>query len=227
VNAYLERGEQFPYLCADCFEKAVAKDEEERNKAVAEKAELEAAVEAAVAAAGVRPAYRLKTPPIRFVAEWIWNNRDSNILLSGTTGTGKSTSAGVVTRGLIQKENKQVRLYYLADLLDEWRKVRCDHDDPDAIKDIFRKLESVDVLIIDECADKSVNTDSSQEFAYRLLEDVQNGACHAKVWMLGNFYRGSLGDLFGDAEPATRRIREKFTCGRIDLLNKKVIPIFK
>ena len=83
------------------------------------------------------------------------------------------------------------------------------------------------MLIIDEGADKNVNTESSREFMYRLLEDVQNGVCHAKLWMLGNFYRGSVADIFGDADPAYRRLKEKFLCGRIDCVKKQVIPIFK
>ena len=132
-----------------------------------------------------------------------------------------------MTRCLIEKEGKSIRVCYFTGLLDEWRHVRCDNDDPDAIKQLFRKLESVDVLIIDECADKNVNTESSREFMYRLLEDVQNGVCHAKLWMLGNFYRGSVADIFGDADPAYRRLKEKFLCGRIDCVNKKIIPIFK
>ena len=227
LEMWKKKGEPFPSQCKDCWE-AWKKAEEEKDMQAIYDAQLsEEQLDEAVIAAGVAPSYRLKTPPIRFVATWLWKNRDKNLLLSGPTGTGKSTSAGVVTRCLIEKEGKSIRVCYFTGLLDEWRHVRCDNDDPDAIKQLFRKLESVDVLIIDECADKNVNTESSREFMYRLLEDVQNGVCHAKLWMLGNFYRGSVADIFGDADPAYRRLKEKFLCGRIDCVNKKIIPIFK
>lgn len=227
LKMYEDKGEKFKSQCTECFQAQQRREEEEAERAMWEAQMSEEQLDDAVAAAGVAPAYRLKKAPIRFVALWMWENRENNLLLSGTTGTGKSTSAGVVARCLIEKDKKTVGVAYFTSLLDEWRKVRCDHDDPDAIKGMFRKLESVDVLIIDECADKNVNTDSSREFMYRLLEDIANGNCHAKVWLLGNFYKGSVADIFGDADPAYRRLREKFLCGRIDILNKKIIPIFK
>jgi len=227
IDLYQEKGIEYKATCPDCWEKIKREEEERQDQALLAQQHEEEYLDDAVAAAGVAPSYRLKTPPIRFVATWLWENREKNLLLSGPTGTGKSTSAGVVTRCLIEKEGKTIRVCYFTGLLDEWRHVRCDNDDPDAIKQLFRKLESVDVLIIDECADKNVNTESSREFMYRLLEDVQNGACHAKLWMLGNFYRGSVGDIFGDADPAYRRLKEKFLCGRIDCVKKQVIPIFK
>ncbi|MBQ7731570.1 MAG: ATP-binding protein [Lentisphaeria bacterium] len=227
LDSFAKKGKPYAAACDDCFRIIRQEEEEAMDRAFAERQQSEEELEEAIAAAGVAPDYRLKTAPVPFVAKWLWKNREKNILLSGQTGTGKSTSAGVNTRYMIRDDHKTVRVCYFAALLDEWRAARCADADPGAVKDLFRRLEAVDVLIIDECAGKSVNTDSSREFMYRLIEDVQNGCCHAKVWFLGNFYRGSVDDVFGDAEPTYRRLKEKFVCGRIDLIEKQIIPIFK
>lgn len=223
VDLFQQRGETYPAKCEDCMKK------EDQEKAEAEdqtEADEEATLESAAKEAGVKDAYNLKTPPVRYVAKWIWEHRFENVLLSGQTSSGKSTSAGVVARNLI-REGYSIQVKYLTGLLDEWRFVRCDNDNPEGIRDLFRRLESTDYLIIDECADKNVNTQSTQEFMFRLLEDIYNGSFHGKVFLLGNFYRGSIGDIFGDDAPARRRIREKFTCGLIDMQKQKIIPIFK
>ena len=220
-ESFQRSGETYPAKCEDCMKKAEQEAAEEEAR---KEADEEATLESAAKEAGVKDAYNLKTPPVRYVAKWIWEHRFENVLLSGQTSSGKSTSAGVVARNLI-REGHSVQVKYLTGLLDEWRFVRCDNDNPDAIQALFRRLESTDYLIIDECADKNVNTQSTQEFMFRLLEDVYNGSFHGKVFMLGNFYRGSIGDIFGDDAPARRRIREKFTCGLIDVVKKQIVPI--
>jgi len=226
LKQWQDKGQTFPSQCPACFQQWRREEEEKDMQAMYEAEVSEENLDAAVAAAGVKDGYRLTTPPIRFVAEWLWRNRDTNIVLSGTTGTGKSTSIGVLARNLI-KEGKTVQVWYLTDLLDEWRFARCDNDNPVSIKDLFRRIEGTDYLIIDECADKAVNTESTQEFMFRLLEDVTNGSCHAKVLLLGNFYKGAVAEIFGDEAPAFRRLKEKFKCGRIDVVKKQIIQIFK
>lgn len=227
LDSFAARGKPFTQACDECFRIIRQEEDEAEERAMYERKMAEEELEDAIADAGVAPDYRLKTAPVKFVANWLWKNRERNIVLSGPTGAGKSTSAGFITRFLIRDDHKTVRVCYFAALLDEWRAARCADADPYAVKDLFRRLEAVDVLIIDECAGKSVNTDSSREFMYRLIEDVQNGSCHAKVWFLGNFYRGSVADVFGDAEPTYRRLKEKFVCGRVDIIGKQIIPIFK
>ena len=223
AKMFEDRGEIYPARCPECQEKA---DREAAEAEAKTEAEEDTELESAAREAGVKDAYNLKTPPVRYVAKWIWEHRNENLLVSGMTSSGKSTSAGVVARNLI-REGHSVQVKYLTGLLDEWRFVRCDNDNPEGIRDLFRRLESTDYLIIDECADKNVNTQSTQEFMFRLLEDVYNGSFRGKVFLLGNFYRGSIGDIFGDDAPARRRIREKFTCALIDMPKQKIIPIFK
>lgn len=225
LKQWEEKGKPFPSQCQDCFQAWRRAEEERDAQALYEEELSESELDAAVEKAGVEEAYRLKKAPVPFVAEWLWNNRDANLLLSGTTGTGKSTSAGVVVREIIRHEHATVNMCYMYSLLDHWRALRCDNNDPTAIKEMFRRLETADYLIIDEVAGKVVNTDSSREFMFRLLEDITNGACRARVFLLGNFYRGSVADIFGDADPAFRRLKERFRCGRIDVVKKQIVPI--
>ena len=70
------------------------------------------------------------------------------------------------------------------------------------------------MTFIDEY-DKPINTESTQECMFRLIEDVSNGTASARLWLLGNFYRGSIEDIFGNGEAARRRFNEKFACAQI------------
>jgi len=224
VDKFLENDMEFPWLCSTCFE-ARRQEEEEAEAREIEKEEAEW-LDTLVAQAGVRPEYAVRKPYVPYVADWLHKHRTENVLLSGETGTGKSTSAGFVIRSLL-KANATVHVYYMAELLDRWREVRCTNDNPNSIRALFAEIESNDFLIIDECAGKTVNSDSTREFMFRLLEDVASGACHAVVWLLGNFYTGSVAATFGDEAPAMRRIQENFVCGRISAADGKVIPIFR
>ena len=217
-----ERGIPVPATHPECQAKRDREREEEEDRKWRED---EQRIDSWAIASGLRPDYCLKSPVVPFVHRWLWDHRRSNILLSGETGTGKSTSIGVCVRELIRDE-RSVQVWYLTGLLDEWRNARCESDIKTATNRLFRRLESTDYLIVDECADNNLNTDSTREFMFRLLEDVQNGSCRAKVWFSGNFYRGAVRDMFGNEPAALRRLQEKFVCGRIDCIRKRIIPIF-
>lgn len=219
-----ERGEPYPWKCRKCLDEQIAREEAEQEK---EDEQTEAEVDELVAKTGIGSRYILRTPPVRFVAEWLWTRRESNIILSGTTGTGKTTSVAILIRELVKMGNR-VRYTTLAELCDGWRAARSDHEHPYATRTFLEDIEEgPDYLVVDECADKSVITESTQEFMFRLLDDIASGRCTAKVWLLGNFYKGSVADIFGDEAPAMRRITENFVCGRIDCTNSRVVPIFK
>ena len=86
------------FACKECY--PIVKAEREKERDAEERLDREANIDTLLEKAGVRPKYRLVAPPVRYVAEWIWAHRDHNILLSGETGTGKSTSCGVVVRSM-------------------------------------------------------------------------------------------------------------------------------
>ena len=68
LEMWKKKGEPFPSQCKDCWE-AWKKAEEEKDMQAIYDAQLsEEQLDEAVIAAGVAPSYRLKTPPIRFVA---------------------------------------------------------------------------------------------------------------------------------------------------------------
>lgn len=176
-----------------------------------------------IEATGIPKRYRLQRPPVGFVAEWIYLHHDRNLLLSGQTGTGKSTSACFVAVELL-KQDKRIHYTSLRALLDAWRKAKTSDyaDAPDALLD---RLCRLDVLIIDEMVEKARVSESGQELLFELLERVYNGECRARIWLLGNFYAGSLEAIFDDAEPVRRRLQETFLCGVIDLPNSRITPI--
>lgn len=164
-------------------------------------------------------------PPVRFVAEWLWHQRQGNVLLSGITGTGKSTSACYVALKLAEELMLQVRYYSLGNLLSLWRSARKS-DDPEADLKFLRKLTSKsDLIIIDEVVGKARISESGQELLFDILESVNNGECRSRIWLLGNFYAGSIEAIFADAEPVRRRLHENFHCVRIDGENKKIVKL--
>ena len=195
-----------------------------KRRAEARLRELLANLPRLTAESGIPARYALEKPPVRFVAEWIYLHHDRNLLLSGQTGTGKSTSACFVAIELI-KQDKRIRYTTLRGLLNEWRKAKTSEwsDAPDVL--LYNLCCGLDVLIVDEMVEKARISESGQELLFEMLERVYNGECRARVWLLGNFYTGSLETIFDDAEPVRRRLRETFTCGVIDLPHSRINPI--
>ena len=211
VESIQKAGMAYPYCCPECDEKREERKLRREDEEYAEEKRREFA--ARMLESGIPEEYRVLLPPVPAVADWIANHAHRNILLHGPTGAGKSTSAGYTARLMISN-GKRVKWHPLAALLDEWREARKS-DDPDGdVSHLFYSLERNDVLILDEC-DKPISSESTQECMFRLIEDVTNGMARTKLWMLGNFYRGSIEDIFGNGEAARRRFNEKFACAQI------------
>ena len=208
AEKFAEMGQQYPILCPAC--EKIREREREQEETAAIQNERAQNIDAELDEAGVPESYRVATPPCPDVASFLKRHIGQNVLFSSPSGTGKSTSAGYLTR-LMLHDGKRVRYTTLADLLDQWREARCG-DSPMSVKTFLSYIEWNDMLIIDEAADKTVSTDSAKECMFRLLEDVSNGNCRARLWMLGNYYRGAIEDVFGNGEAARRRLNEKFYC---------------
>ena len=211
ADYWRNRGEQFPWMCAKCASERDAEREREEEEQAAE--ERRNSIDGRLDDAGVPLDYQTKEPPVPKVADFLKRHLAENILLSAPSGAGKSTSAGYLARILIE-QGKKVRYFTLASILDQWREARCS-DYPISVKAFLSYIEWNDVVIIDEAADKTVPTDSAKECMFRLLEDVSNRTCNAHLWLLGNFYRGAIEDVFGNGEAARRRLNEKFYCAMI------------
>ena len=108
---------------------------------------------------------------------------------------------------------KMVRYRQAFELLDEWREAKTS-DSRNAVSQMLNFYLNLDLLIIDELAGKARITESGQELLYHLLESAYNGSSKTKIWFLGNFYGGSIEDIFADGDPARRRLEEAFTCVR-------------
>ena len=163
-------------------------------------------------------------PPCRYAAEWIYRNRNRNLLVSGITGSGKSTSATFLAVSMI-REGKNVFYTSLRKILAKWRSSKTNEKRPSASEDFLQELFSKDLLIIDEVIGKARVSESGQEFLFELLESINSGSCRAKVWLLGNFYEGSIEELFSDPEPVRRRLSENFVCVYLNKKEKTVTPI--
>lgn len=161
-----------------------------------------------------------REPPCRYLAEWIYRNRNSNLLISGITGCGKSTSASFIATRMI-REGKNVCYTTLRKLLSDWRAAKTSDRDY-ATEMMLQAIFTKDLFIIDEIVGKAKISESGQELLFEIIESVNSGVCRSKIWLLGNFYTGSIEEIFTDSDPIRRRLHENFTCITADKSNKKI-----
>lgn len=200
-------------ICKECAARKA--DEERQRQAEQRREEFRQSLPSRLEAIGLPARYALDSPPVPFAAEWILANQESNLVLSGITGSGKSTSAGYAARRLTAAGYINIRYYSLRRLLAEW-KIAKTSDNTFAAETFVRTLGRLDVLIVDEFINKAAITPSGQELLYELIDGAYNWGQRCRVWLLGNFYKGSVAEMFDDPQPVLRRFRESFVCGLID-----------
>ena len=217
--------------CAKCREELSA--EAERREAEQRRRDFLASIPTLAAKSGIPDLYRihrqtgepLTAPLVPHVVKWLWDHRDSNLLIAGKTGVGKSTSACFVAVKMLE-EGKRVRYVKLRRLLSEWREARTS-DEAFADERFFDRIQKLHLLILDEVADKTKTTESGQEMMYELLDMIADGEIKTRLWMLGNFRDGVLEEIFGDADPVFRRVEENFVCAGATDQMMKIFHVYK
>lgn len=209
------------FICPDCTQKKeqLKLENDERAK----KLELERSFPARLDKTDI-PAKMIdiEEPPVKTVAEWIWKNRDKNLLISGETGTGKTTSAVVVVRRMLKQQALKIRYYNAMDLLLAWRSAKTSDRAADP-QNFLERLGDLDLLIIDELVSKTKITACGAELLYDLIDGVYSGKHHCKLWLIGNFYRNAIPDIFPDPEPVYRRLHESFDC--VEIKYNEITPL--
>ena len=215
--------------CPDCAEKK--RQLQQEQEAEARRKAKDAILPELLIQAGIEKNYShdrdtgelFKEPPCRYLAEWIYKNRNRNLLISGLTGCGKSTSSSFIATMLI-RDGKSVVYTTLRKLLADWRAVKTSEKNYAAEK-MLKNIFSNDLFIVDELVGKAKISESGQELLFELLEAVNSGACTAKIWLLGNFYEGSIEVIFSDSEPVRRRLQENFLCIYADKAMQTLTPL--
>ena len=204
--------------CDKCVAKERAeKEAEERRKRFLE---LEESLAEREGKAGFPKGFQcLNAPFMRQAAVFFYKNRDKSLIVSGETGTGKTSSALYVL-GLMMKEREwKIKYYSRHTLFAEYVKAKTSNNDSE---DAFlERLGWLDYIVIDELVGKkgdAMLSDSSQELLFNLVDGVYCNARKAKVWILGNFYDGSLDSLVSDVAPLKRRLRTSFKTDVFELL---------
>ena len=196
--------------CDACSEKQKKQLAEERKQRW--KAELAETLLEREETAGFPKNFRgLEKPFIRQSAVFFYENRYNNVLVSGKTGTGKTSSALYVL-GLMMKENYiRVKYWTRQTMLAAYVKAKTSNDDCEEW--FFDRLAGYDYIVIDELVGKKGDaalSDSGQELFFNLIDGVYSGERKAKLWIMGNFYKGAINNLVSDPDPYKRRIRECF-----------------
>lgn len=196
--------------CQECCDKRKAelKAEEERKRMeeLAETADLR------IKNSGIPVNFRnMEDPYVRHAAVWIYRNRESNLLIGGESGTGKTSSVCYVAKFLLN-EGKYVKYYTRRKLTAEYINAKCDSNVNGGEMFLYR-LGGNDLVIIDELVGKKgtgAMTATEQELYFALLDGVYSGEFGCKLWICGNFYDGAINALFDDPDPVKRRLNERF-----------------
>lgn len=154
-------------------------------------------------------------PIVRGGAEFFWKFRKNHILLSGNTGVGKSTSACFVAIKAYLEKAYRVTYTTFAELSAEWRTAKKS-DRPNADRAMLHQyLRTNDLVIIDEVIGNNRITEAGSELLFEIIDSCYNGRSKARVWLLGNFYVGSLKEVFAEPDAVIRRLDEAFVCATL------------
>jgi hypothetical protein len=155
-----------------------------------------------------------RAAPVPTAADWFWEHRRENLLVTGVSGSGKTTSACFTAMRLMRAElGFTVRYLTLGRLASMWRDARTG-DRPGADAALLARTLDNSVCILDECAITPMS-EATRGLVGEILEAVNSGQARGRVWMLGNFTRETFGEMLCDPVAERRRFRENFTAALI------------
>jgi DNA replication protein DnaC len=159
------------------------------------------------------PNFVIKTdvPPKQTITDFFKTKIKTNLLISGETGTGKTTSACFALKDMLKNDYESI--YYLtrSQLLNKFVEIKTSPQKD--ITSYINRLLAYDNLIIDELVGRAGDVEippASQEFLFDIIDNVYNLNANCTLWILGNFYKGSISSMFSNPKPLIRRLAEAF-----------------
>ena len=207
-------------ICDACKEEL---DKAEREK---KEAEWRAMLPELYFKAGIPTAFTLMpNAPRQYAARTIWNHREENMLITGDTGTGKTTSACRVLMRMVENGWK-VKYMTFARFLDEIR--NCKMRRPDESGDIsqvelyYDRLRQYKALCLDEIVGKTQSGENVMQTLYELIDMAYSGMI-CPLWLIGNVRERSLEMLFGDETGSVMRRLQSLRFRQIGLTKEGVM----
>lgn len=205
--------------CKEEIEKAKAAENERQRMLY-----YESVFPERLAMSGIKKKFQnMPAPFVRSAAAVFYENSTANLLITGETGTCKTSSACFVAQILMKQRGLKVKYHTRKSLFQAYVSAKTANDDYSVERFYANNIDHVDLLIIDELIGKKGDTmsPSEQEFFFDLVDGVYSGDRECQLWILGNFYAGSIDKCFEDAEPLKRRLTECFVMKEL-LANGKV-----
>lgn len=150
-------------------------------------------------------------PPKPIITDFFKTKIKTNLLISGETGTGKTTSACFALKDLLKNDYESIFYITRSQLLNKFVEIKTSPQKD--VTSYMNRLLSYDNLIIDELVGRAGDVEiapASQEFLFDIIDNVYNLNANCTLWILGNFYKGSISGLFSNPKPLIRRLSEAF-----------------
>ena len=128
------------------------------------------------------------------LANFVYQNKDKNLFLSGIYGTGKSRSLAInLVKLITQNELARVKYFRFTELAMQYASI-CKEDIGQASK-FIKDLLNYDIIVIDDLAKKRI-TDNAGEFMYDIFDNLYCGKAKCKLWVSSNINWRKLANLF-------------------------------